>query len=58
MIFIVKEIAQKRYDICKKCDSFNTTTFTCEECGCFMKLKVKIATSFCPLQKWSVEQSE
>ena len=47
-----KEIAQKRYNLCKICDQFNSTTFTCKKCGCFMKLKVKLSNSNCPLNKW------
>lgn len=49
---IEKEIAQKRYDICKLCDEFNSSIYTCKICGCLMKLKVKLIHSVCPLNKW------
>lgn len=51
-MFVVKDIAQKRYDICKTCSRFNTTLYICKECGCFMKAKVKFYDSFCPVGKW------
>lgn len=42
---------EARYDICKDCTAF-TILKTCEECGCIMPLKVKIANASCPLGKW------
>lgn len=51
-LFLPKEQAQQRYDICKTCTSFVALTTQCAECGCFMKLKVKIRESSCPLNKW------
>jgi hypothetical protein len=51
-MWVVKEIAQARYDICKKCDKFLSVTAQCQKCGCFMKLKVKIQNAKCPLEKW------
>lgn len=47
-----KEIAQKRYNLCKICDQFNPTTFTCKKCGCFMKLKTQLEKAYCPIGKW------
>ena len=43
--------AKARYDICRQCDSFSSLKL-CNECGCFMPLKVKIKSSSCPLKKW------
>jgi hypothetical protein len=40
-----------RYDICNSCPSF-TVLKTCKECGCIMPLKIKLASSSCPLEKW------
>lgn len=51
-MWVVKEVAQARYDICKQCTSFIADTATCKECGCQMKEKVKSTNSQCPLQKW------
>ena len=47
-----QELAQKRFDICKVCDSFEPKLARCSECGCFMKVKVKLGRSQCPLGKW------
>ena len=49
---VEKEIAQKRYNECKKCDEFDLLTFRCKMCGCFMKLKAKLLNASCPLNKW------
>lgn len=43
---------QSRYSICTACDRLTKTTKQCRECGCFMKLKVKLADAVCPLGKW------
>ena len=50
--FIEKEAAQARYDICKQCPELEGITARCRKCGCFMKLKVKLAESECPLGLW------
>jgi len=51
-MWVVKEVAQARYDICKKCDKFKKSTAQCKECMCFMKMKVKLEQASCPLGKW------
>jgi len=51
-MWVVKEVAQARYDICKQCPSFIKDIDTCKECGCLMKDKVKSTNSVCPLNKW------
>lgn len=48
-----KEIAQSRFDICKECEHFFKPTLSCKKCGCFMKAKVKVARSVCPIDKWT-----
>jgi len=50
--FVSKEQAQQRFNLCKVCEKFYNPTATCRECGCFMKLKVKIKNVACPLNKW------
>ena len=52
-IWAEREVAQARFDICKQCDRFVSITNQCMECGCFMKLKVKMLNMECPLHKWS-----
>lgn len=51
-MFVVKEVAQARYDICKQCEHFNKIMYTCNQCGCFMKAKVKMTQATCPISKW------
>jgi hypothetical protein len=49
---VVDEEAQSRYDICLACDRLLPVTHQCKECGCFMKMKVKLKKAVCPLGKW------
>lgn len=44
--------ANARLEICEACPSLLKLTHQCKECGCFMKLKVKLAEATCPLGKW------
>lgn len=54
-----KEVAFERASICNSCPELFKPTWTCKKCGCFMKIKVRVAASECPLGKWSaVEKSE
>lgn len=46
------EIQKKRLDICNGCPKLNKTINQCNECGCFVKQKVKYKKSSCPLGKW------
>jgi hypothetical protein len=50
--FTDKTLQHERYSICEGCDRLTGVTKQCRECGCFMKLKVKIAEAVCPLGKW------
>ena len=51
-IFLEREEAQKRFDHCKECDQIKLPLYQCAQCGCFMKIKVKMKYSKCPLNKW------
>lgn len=53
--FVVPEIAEKRYSICKECPEFIKTTKQCKKCGCFMKFKTKLQAAECPIFKWKAE---
>lgn len=44
--------AGARMDICRECPSLKTALNLCSECGCFMNIKVRIASASCPLGKW------
>ena len=59
-----QEIAQRRWDICKKCDKLlydetnpdtNKKDGRCTECGCFMNVKVHYAVAECPIDKWTAD---
>ena len=49
-----QDVIDKRWDICKGCD-FLTENNRCEKCGCFMKIKHRLATARCPIGKWEKE---
>jgi hypothetical protein len=51
-MIVQQHVAQARYDVCKQCDKFITTTKQCGKCWCFMPAKVKFINSECPLDKW------
>jgi hypothetical protein len=42
----------ERAKICGSCDRLFKPTWSCKECGCFMKIKVRFSNSSCPLGKW------
>jgi len=44
--------AVRRWNICVSCDRLFKPTRQCKECGCFMKIKVRLKGSTCPLKKW------
>ena len=48
-----QDIIDKRWDICKGCEFLNNNK--CEKCGCFMKVKTRVATARCPIGKWEKE---
>ena len=49
-----QDIIDKRLGICKDCEFF-TENSRCEKCGCFMKIKARVATVACPIGKWDKE---
>ena len=50
-----QDIIDKRWDECQKCEFLLKPTNSCKKCGCFMKVKTKIATASCPIGKWEKE---
>jgi hypothetical protein len=46
------EESESRYNTCLDCDRLLPVTHQCKECGCFMKMKVKLQNATCPLGKW------
>ena len=43
---------KERFAICQDCNHFFKPTATCKQCGCFMKIKVKMRKSECPIGLW------
>ncbi len=50
-----QDIIDKRFSMCQDCEHFINITSQCKKCGCFMKVKTKLATSRCPVGKWDRE---
>lgn len=48
---------QKRLAVCEACAEFIAGR-RCRICGCFMDVKARMATTDCPLGKWSQETDE
>ena len=48
-------IIDARLAECHDCEHFIKTTSQCKKCGCFMKVKTKLATAKCPIGKWEKE---
>lgn len=43
---------QRRFDICQVCEHYIKHSKRCAKCGCFLKMKIKMKVSECPIQKW------
>jgi len=43
---------ERRLEICKTCEKFDSFFTRCKECGCFLKIKTWFMNSRCPLDKW------
>lgn len=50
MLFVDKEDAKLRKDICYKCH--NNKLGICSECGCIIATKIKLCYTYCPIKKW------
>ena len=50
-----QDIIDKRWAECEKCEFLIKPTNSCKKCGCFMKVKTKVATARCPIGKWEKE---
>tara|TARA_R110000782_G_scaffold186862_1_gene277048 strand:+ start:15199 stop:15615 length:417 start_codon:yes stop_codon:yes gene_type:complete len=53
-----KEVYNDRLKICKSCEYYFKPTGTCKRCGCFMRIKAKIAPVSCPVNKWQMSGAE
>jgi predicted Zn-ribbon and HTH transcriptional regulator len=50
-----QDIIDKRWSECQGCEHLIKATNQCKKCGCFMKVKTKVATARCPIGKWEKE---
>ena len=52
-LFVDKKIQKERRDTCIKCTLKRGRFFrTCSICGCNIRLKTKMTTESCPIEKW------
>jgi len=47
-----EEEFNKRMNICKSCDQYDSVSIRCNNCGCFLKVKASWNSEKCPLNKW------
>ena len=47
------DYAKERYSMCKSCEEFDNTFKLCNQCKCFMPVKVQFKRFSCPIKKWS-----
>jgi len=50
--FVPNKIYEDRIAICKSCVYYFKPTGTCKDCGCFMKVKARLAPMGCSQGKW------
>lgn len=50
--FVPNEVYEDRIAICKSCIYYFKPTGTCKDCGCFMKIKARLAPMECSQKKW------
>ena len=46
-----EDVLKMRWDACSSCE-FLMDNNRCKKCGCFMKVKHKLAMASCPIGKW------
>lgn len=51
------EVLEERLNICHECEHFESKgyggTGKCNKCGCSIQGKLRMASSYCPVHKWS-----
>ena len=50
--FVPDNVYKDRIAICKDCIFYFKPTGTCKDCGCFMKIKARLAPMACSQKKW------
>jgi len=49
---VPERVENQRYARCRICEFYDARIKQCEICGCFVPLKIKLATEECPLGRW------
>lgn len=57
-LFVSAEVKQQRLDICKQCEYYDSSQVRCKHCGCFLDHKTNFALDSCPIDKWSVSDTD
>mgnify|MGYP003138359462 FL=1 len=50
--FVPNNVYEDRIAICRSCVYYFKPTGTCKDCGCFMKIKARLAPMECSQKKW------
>ena len=50
--FVHDNVYKDRITICKSCVYYFKPTGSCKDCGCFMKIKARLAPMACSQKKW------
>jgi len=50
--FVPNDVYEDRLAICKSCVYYFKPTGNCKDCGCFMKIKARLAPMECGQRKW------
>ena len=50
--FVPNNVYEDRIAICRSCVFYFKPTGTCKDCGCFMKIKARLAPMECSQKKW------
>ncbi len=48
---VVADDRGDRWAICQRCEYLKPSK-RCDICGCFMKVKTKLAAAHCPINRW------
>lgn len=57
-IFVTKDEAKARLNICNDCDKIINPMKICNVCNCYMPVKVCFSGASCPKDKWGKSDSK
>lgn len=57
-LFVSPEVKQQRLDVCKQCEYYDASQVRCKHCGCFLDHKTNFALDSCPIDKWTVSDTD